>query len=154
MPTRPPDLDPVLLSQVRLGAVSVLGTQGPTSFADLKALLKVTQGNLGAHLARLEEAGYVAHLLSLCDRFAPGTSDLVVDTFALTPPKIEAHFGMTRGHIHHVDNAFGFADRLPYRTPIAGVYSCSAGTHPGGGVIGAAGHNAATAVLADLRGAG
>lgn len=60
MPTRPPDLDPVLLSQVRLGAVSVLGTQGPTSFADLKALLKVTQGNLGAHLARLEEAGYVA----------------------------------------------------------------------------------------------
>lgn len=101
-----------------------------------------------------EEAGYVAHLLSLCDRFAPGTSDLVVDTFALTPPKIEAHFGMTRGHIHHVDNAFGFADRLPYRTPIAGVYSCSAGTHPGGGVIGAAGHNAATAVLADLRGAG
>ena len=54
MPTRPPDLDPVLLSQVRLGAVSVLATQGPASFADLKALLKVTQGNLGAHLARLE----------------------------------------------------------------------------------------------------
>ncbi len=97
-----------------------------------------------------EEAGYVAHLLAICDRFAPGTSALVVDTFALTPPKIEAHFGMTRGHIHHVDNSFGFADRLPYRVPIAGVYSCSAGTHPGGGVIGAAGHNAARAVLADL----
>ena len=98
----------------------------------------------------VEEERYVKHLLSLCDRFAPGTSDLVVDTFTLTPPKIEAHFGITRGHIHHVDNGFGFADRLPYRTPIAGAYSCSAGTHPGGSVIGCAGHNAAMAVLRDL----
>ena len=42
---------------------------------------------------------------------------------ALTPPKIEQHFGITRGHIHHVDNQFGFADRLPYATPIAGLYA-------------------------------
>ena len=97
-----------------------------------------------------EEGGYVKHLLSLCDRFAPGTTDLVVDTFALTPPKIEAHFGMTRGHIHHVDNTFGFADRLPYTTPVGGLYSCSAGTHPAGSVIGCAGHNAAMRVLRDL----
>jgi phytoene dehydrogenase-like protein len=92
----------------------------------------------------------VKHLLTICDRFAPGTSDLVVETFALTPPKIERHFGITRGHIHHVDNAFGFADRLPYATPIAGLYSCSAGTHPAGSVIGCAGHNAALRVLRDL----
>jgi phytoene dehydrogenase-like protein len=98
-----------------------------------------------------EEGPYVKHLLSLCDRFAPGTSDRVVDTFTLTPPKIEKHFGITRGHIHHVDNSFGFADRLPYRTPIEGLYSCSAGTHPAGSVIGCAGHNAAAAVLRDLR---
>jgi phytoene dehydrogenase-like protein len=96
-----------------------------------------------------EEAGYVKHLLSICDRFAPGTSDLVIDSMALTPPKIERHFGITRGHIHHVDNQFGFADRLPYATPIAGLYSCSAGTHPAGSVIGCAGHNAAMRVLAD-----
>jgi phytoene dehydrogenase-like protein len=97
-----------------------------------------------------EESRYVSHLLSICDRFAPGTSDLVVDAFALPPPKIEKHFGITRGHIHHVDNSFGFADRLPYRTPIAGLYSASAGTHPAGSVIGCAGHNAAMRVLADL----
>jgi phytoene dehydrogenase-like protein len=97
-----------------------------------------------------EEEGYVKHLLSICDRFAPGTSDLVVDTFTLTPPKIETHFGITRGHIHHVDNGFGFADRLPYATPIAGLYSASAGTHPAGSVIGCAGHNAAMRVLSDL----
>jgi phytoene dehydrogenase-like protein len=97
-----------------------------------------------------EEEPYVRHLLSICDRFAPGTSDLVVDTFTLTPPKIEEHFGITRGHIHHVDNSFGFADRLPYAQPIAGLYSCSAGTHPAGSVIGCAGHNAAGRILRDL----
>ena len=97
-----------------------------------------------------EEERYVRHLLSICDRFAPGTSALVADTFALTPPKIEKHFGISRGHIHHVDNSFGFADRLPYATPIPGLYSCSAGCHPAGSVIGAAGHNAAARVLADL----
>jgi phytoene dehydrogenase-like protein len=97
-----------------------------------------------------EEEGYVQHLLGICDRFAPGTSDLVVDTFTLTPAKIEEHFGITGGHIHHVDNGFGFADRLPYRTPLAGLYSCSAGTHPAGSVIGCGGHNAALAVLRDI----
>ena len=97
-----------------------------------------------------EEARYVKHLLSICDRFAPNTSDCVVETFTLTPPGIERYFGITRGHIHHVDNAFGFADRLPYVTPVAGLYSCSAGCHPAGSVIGAAGHNAAVRVLEDL----
>ena len=97
-----------------------------------------------------EEDRYVKRLLSICDRFAPGTSDLVADTFPLHPQKIEKHFGIRYGHIHHVDNAFGFADRLPYATPVAGVYSCSAGTHPAGSVIGAAGHNAAQRVLKDL----
>jgi phytoene dehydrogenase-like protein len=97
-----------------------------------------------------EEARYVKHLLSICDKFAPGTSDLVADVFALPPPKIEQHFGISRGHIHHVDNAFGFSDRLPYATPVQGLYSCSAGCHPAGSVIGAAGHNAAERVLRDL----
>jgi phytoene dehydrogenase-like protein len=97
-----------------------------------------------------QEERYVRHLLSLCDRFAPGTSDLVVDTFALHPQKIEKHFGITRGHIHHVDNAFGFTDRVPYRTPVGGLYAASAGCHPAGSVIGAAGHNAAMRVLRDM----
>lgn len=97
-----------------------------------------------------EEERYVRHLLSICDRFAPGTSDLVVDWFALHPPRIEEHFGMTYGHIHHVDNSFGFADRLPVATPIAGLYSASAGCHPGGSVIGAAGYIAGKRALGDL----
>ena len=93
---------------------------------------------------------YSKHLLSICDRFAPGTSDLVIDMMPLPPKAIESHFGMTYGHIHHVDNSFGFADRLPYAQPVAGLYSCSAGTHPAGSVIGCAGHNSAMRVLKDL----
>jgi phytoene dehydrogenase-like protein len=97
-----------------------------------------------------EEERYVGHLLGIADRFAPGFRDSVVDVFTLTPPKIEQHFGISFGHIHHVDNTFGFDQRMPYATPIAGLYSCSAGCHPAGSVIGAAGHNAAVRVLKDL----
>lgn len=96
------------------------------------------------------EGDFVDRLLGICERFAPGTRALVDDAFTLTPPKIEAHFGITGGHIHHVDNSFGFADRLAYRTPVDGLYACGAGCHPAGSVIGAAGHNAAELVLADL----
>ncbi len=97
------------------------------------------------------EAMYANQLLSICDRFAPGTSDLVVDMFPLSPAGIEKHFGITHGHIHHIDNGFGFADRVPHRLGAAGLYSASAGTHPAGSVIGAAGYIAGRAVLADQK---
>lgn len=99
----------------------------------------------------VEEERYVNHLLSICDRFAPGTSDLVQEMFTLHPQKIEQHFGITRGHIHHVDNSFGFAERLPYTTPIQGLYSASAACHPAGSVIGCAGYNAAMCILRDME---
>lgn len=78
-------------------------------------------------------------------------SDLVVDMMVLHPQSIERYFGITGGHIHHVDNSFGFADRLPYAQPVAGLYSCSAGTHPAGSVIGCAGHNAAMRLIKDQQ---
>jgi phytoene dehydrogenase-like protein len=93
---------------------------------------------------------YVEHLLAICERFAPGTLDLVADTFTLTPQGIEQHFGISHGHIHHVDNGVAFADRMPYVTGVDGVYAGSAGCHPAGSVIGAPGHNAARRILADL----
>ena len=97
-----------------------------------------------------EVESYSDHLLSICDRFAPGTSKLVVDRMALHPGRIASHFGISSGHIHHIDNSFGFTDRFPHRTPVAGLYSCSAGTHPAGSVIGSAGYIAARCLLADL----
>ncbi|HEX5542176.1 MAG TPA: NAD(P)/FAD-dependent oxidoreductase [Micromonospora sp.] len=93
---------------------------------------------------------YVERLLAICDRYAPGTSDLVVDAVPLPPPGIGAHFGISDGHIHHVDNTVSFTDRMPYATGVEGLYAGSAGCHPAGSVIGAAGHNAARRILADL----
>ena len=97
-----------------------------------------------------ELPGYVDRLLDLCERYAPGTKDLVVDVMPLSPPGIEEHFGITGGHIHHVDNTVAFDQRMPYFTGLDGLYAGSAGAHPAGSVIGAAGHNAAKRILRDL----
>ncbi len=94
--------------------------------------------------------GYVDHLLEMCDRFAPGTSDLVVDRFALPPPGIEAHFGITGGHIFHLDNSYSFTDRVPYATGLPGLYAGGSGCHPAGSVMGAPGYNAAHRLLRDV----
>ncbi|MEU7901979.1 NAD(P)/FAD-dependent oxidoreductase [Actinoplanes sp. NPDC049118] len=94
--------------------------------------------------------GYVARLLDIVDRYAPGASSLVADMMPLSPPGIEKHFGITGGHIHHVDNTVAFDQRMPYATGLDGLYAGSAGAHPAGSVIGAAGHNAAKRILADL----
>ncbi len=96
------------------------------------------------------EQDYARHLLSICDRFAPGTSELVDDMFVLSPPGIERYFGITRGHIHHFENSAGFNDRPPHRFGPEGLYLCGAGTHPAGAIIGAGGHNAAACALSDL----
>ncbi len=58
--TKADSFDPLLLSQVRLAVVSVLVERGAATFPDLKELLGVTQGNLGLHLRKLEDGGYVA----------------------------------------------------------------------------------------------
>ena len=56
----PKPFDPLLLSQARLGVISTLMSRREASFSDLKTLLGLTQGNLGIHLQKLEEAGYVS----------------------------------------------------------------------------------------------
>ena len=94
-----------------------------------------------------EEDRYVDKVFQAVERFAPDVRDCVVDMNVLTPKKIESHFGIRYGHIHHIDNGFALDQRVPYSWPISGLYSCSAGTHPAGSVIGAAGHNAAQQVL-------
>ncbi len=98
-----------------------------------------------------EQPKYVERLFDIAEQFAPGLKSSVVDTFTLTPKGIEEHLGIQYGHIHHVDNTFAFDQRVPYGWPIGGLYSCSAGTHPAGSVIGAAGHNAARKILRDLN---
>ncbi len=95
---------------------------------------------------------YVDDLLSVVEAYAPGLREQIVDVDALTPPEITQRFGITGGNIHHVDNALSFTDRMPYSTGVDGLYAGAAGCHPAGSVIGAAGHNAARRILADLNG--
>ncbi|MEA3011704.1 MAG: hypothetical protein QOD42_249, partial [Sphingomonadales bacterium] len=98
------------------------------------------------------------HVIAHVDRYAPGFKDLVIGRLALSPLDLERRFGLIGGDIFHgkmgLDQLFsnrpmlGHAD---YRMPLPGLYLCGAGAHPGGGVTGAPGHNAAKAVLADRR---
>jgi phytoene dehydrogenase-like protein len=86
---------------------------------------------------------------------APGLADRVVHSHVLSPADLEARFGLTEGSINHgevmLDQVFigrpvpGWAR---YETPIRGLYSCGAGSHPGGGLTGSPGVNAARRILA------
>jgi phytoene dehydrogenase-like protein len=90
---------------------------------------------------------YVAHLLANAARYAPDLPDLVVDVDVVHPAEIARRFGITGGNIFHVDNTFALTDRVPTRLEVGGVVAAGAGCHPAGSVIGAAGHNAARALL-------
>jgi phytoene dehydrogenase-like protein len=97
-------------------------------------------------------------MISTVDRFAPDFTASVMGRQILSPLDLERTFGLVGGDIMHgamsLDQMFSARPVLghgDYRTPLAGLYQCGAGTHPGGGVTGAPGHNAAQEILADLR---
>jgi len=97
-------------------------------------------------------------MIETVDRYAPGFKASVVARQALSPFDLEQVFGLTGGDIFHgamtLDQLFwarpalGYAD---YRGAVKGLYHCGSGAHPGGGVTGAPGHNAARAIIADRR---
>ncbi len=93
-------------------------------------------------------------VLGVLERYAPGIGAQVTMKELLTPHDIEREFGMTGGHWHHVELAFEtFLFNRPtpalsrHVSPIAGLYLCGAGCHPGGNVMGIAGRNAAQQIL-------
>jgi phytoene dehydrogenase-like protein len=97
-------------------------------------------------------------MIATVDRYAPGFKTSVIGRQVLTPLDLERVFGLTGGDIFHgalsLDQIFsarpmlGYAD---YRGPVAGLYLCGSGAHPGGGVTGAPGHNAARVVIQDFK---
>jgi phytoene dehydrogenase-like protein len=119
--------------------------------------------NLPFHLAegdwdsRKEE--FQTRVLECLFAFAPNLRRAQKACHTITPLDLERTYGITGGNIFHVamtvSHMFG-ARPLPeaagYVTPVKGLYLCSAGTHPGGGVIGAPGHNAAQVAIAELQG--
>jgi phytoene dehydrogenase-like protein len=96
--------------------------------------------------------------LEVLERYAPGVTRSVIAREVLSPLDLERRFGLTGGNIFQGAMTLGqlfFMRPLPgwadYRTPVPGLYLCGAATHPGGGVMGACGRNAAREILRDAR---
>jgi len=92
------------------------------------------------------------------ERFAPGLGELVVAREVITPEDMETDYGLTGGHVYHAEPALDqfFAWRplngeARYRLQIDGLYLAGSGAHPGGGVTGGPGSNAARQILADTK---
>jgi phytoene dehydrogenase-like protein len=99
---------------------------------------------------------FVNLLIDTVAHYAPNLRPLVLASELLTPEDLEREFRVTGGHWHHEDLAldqFFMVRPVPgaaqYSTPLPGFYVCGAGSHPGGGVMGLAGRNAARQVLAE-----
>jgi phytoene dehydrogenase-like protein len=105
----------------------------------------------------LKEA-FADRCVALMDRYAPGFAASVLHREVLSPLDLERRFGLTGGNIFQgampLNQLFsmrplpGYSD---YRTPVPGLYLCGAATHPGGGVMGACGFNAAREILKDAK---
>jgi len=97
-------------------------------------------------------------MLDTVTRYAPNFRACVIGARALSPLDLEREFGLVGGDIFHgaltPDQLFSARPVLghgDYRTPVRGLYLCGAGAHPGGGVSGIPGHNAAREMLRDAR---
>jgi len=103
-----------------------------------------------------ERASFLRNVYDTIDEIAPGFSDGVIAEQVLLPPDIERIINTPHGHIFHGELALEqlfFQRPAPhysdYRSPIRGLYQCGSSTHPGGGVSGIPGHNAAREILKD-----
>jgi phytoene dehydrogenase-like protein len=120
----------------------------------LSAVVQYVPYRLATGSWEQQRAHFTGLLIDTLDHYAPGLSESVLAAEVLTPEDLEREFRMTGGHWHHAELAldqFLMVRPVPgaaqYGTPLDGLYLCGAGTHPGGGVMGVAGRNAARQVL-------
>jgi phytoene dehydrogenase-like protein len=97
-------------------------------------------------------------MIATVDQYAPGFAKSVIGRQVLSPLDLERQFGLLGGDIFHgaltLNQLFSARPMLghaDYRSPVKGLYHCGSGAHPGGGVTGAPGHNAARVILRDHR---
>ena len=114
---------------------------------------KLRQGTWDQHRELLGD-----RVIRMIAEHASNVANSIIARQVLTPLDLERTYGLTEGNIFHGDlnlEQLFFMRPVPgwsqYRTPIDGLYLCGAGAHPGGGVTGAPGHNAAHQVLRDLK---
>ena len=163
-----PDIDYVerAFDEVKYGRMS----PAPYVEALIPSLVDPTLAPQGAHVMSVY-AQYAPHtlregtweearprlldsVLGALDRAMPGIRGMVVASEVLTPADLEREWGMAGGHIHHgelaLDQLFTMRPLLgwsQYRTPVDGLWLCGAGTHPGLGLTGGSGANAAREIL-------
>ena len=101
---------------------------------------------------------YVKHCVELMTEYIPNLKEIIDDYFFVSPKELEDRIFMSQGHMFHGECVPGqvfqhrpFSGWADYRTPIGSLYLCGAGTHPGGTVTGAPGHNAAHEILRDWK---
>ena len=97
--------------------------------------------------------GVGENIIDTLTEYAPNFRSSLIDWTVQTPVDIETRTGITDGNIRHGDMIAQqmLTQRFPYRTAVKKFYMCGSGTHPGGEVTGAPGHNAAAAILKDLE---
>lgn len=100
-------------------------------------------------------SAFADKIIALIEQYAPGISTRIVARELLTPVDIEAQYNVTGGHWHHgeltIDQSFMMRPihgAAQYDTPVSGLFLCGAAAHPGGGITGVPGHNAAQRILA------
>jgi len=152
------------------------GDYSPQPYFDITipSLLEPTLAPAGAHVmsvhvqyapyklkkgdwnSRREE--FADNVLDVVAGYAPNLKQMIVARQVITPLDLEETYGLSGGHIHHgeqsLDQFFTFRPIIgwaQYRTPIKGLYLCGAGTHPGGGVTGGPGANAAREIIRDFK---
>lgn len=106
----------------------------------------------------IEKDRFADRCFDILNDYAPNFRSSVIDRQVIPPPEMERLWGITGGNIFHgamhLSNMFSFrpvSGYANYRTPIRGLYLCGSATHPGGGVMGACGRNAAREILRDAR---
>jgi phytoene dehydrogenase-like protein len=110
----------------------------------------------GDWTARRDE--FADNVIAQLEKYAPGLRDSIIAAQVITPLDLEQTYGLSGGHIHHgeqtLDQVFTFRPLIgwaQYRTPLKRLYLCGAGTHPGGGLTGLPGANAAREIARDFN---
>ncbi len=101
---------------------------------------------------------FADRVVNVIDQLAPGFASSIREREVLTPLDLEREYGLTGGHPLHGEQALDqwflwrpFLGSGRYRLPVDGLYLCGSGAHPGGGITGQPGQNAAREILADLK---
>ena len=129
-------------------------TLAPTGKHVMSAVVQYAPYALKGGWDDTAKAGFMKTIMATLAKYMPDIESRTMASELLTPADIENEFRMTGGHWHHAEltlDQFLFVRPVngaaQYRLPIDGVYLCGAGAHPGGGVSGAAGRNAARTIL-------